>query len=203
MKKLALLSILLILVSAQTKWNFDAGHSSVGFAIDHMVIAEVTGKFDTFYGTLESSSDDFENAKITFEIDAASVNTWNKKRDGHLKKKDFFNTDEFPKISFTSTSFKKVKGKIDFSELTFEEHSQDWTEALHQIEAGEMPPEDEIQPSQEEKEKMMVWIASQIDSKRDEIKRAAFTHLRRLNKFEYNRTVSDLLKIDTSPLKVN
>ena len=46
---------------------------------------------------------------------------------------------------------KKVKGKINFSELTFEKHSQDWTEALHQIEDGEMPPEDELQPSNEEK----------------------------------------------------
>ena len=43
----------------------------------------------------------------------------------------------------------------------------------------------------------MEWISVQIDAKRDETQNAAFTHLRRLNKFEYDRTAVDLLKIDT------
>ena len=111
MKKLALLSVLFILVTAQTKWNFDGAHSSVGFSIDHMVISEVEGSFGTFTGTLESSSDDFKDAKITFEIDPSTITTGNAKRDGHLKGKDFFNVEEFKKISFVSSSFTHVKGK--------------------------------------------------------------------------------------------
>ena len=68
----------------------------------------------------------------------------------------------------------------------------------NQLEDGDMPPEDEPQPSVEDRDKIMLWISSQIDSKRDEMKSAAFTHLRRLNKFEYDRTIADLLKIDTT-----
>ena len=111
MKKLALLTLLIVLSAAQTKWNFDGAHSNVGFSIDHMVISEVEGTFGTFTGTLESPSDDFKNAKITFEIDPASITTGNAKRDGHLKAKDFFNVEVFKTISFVSSSFTHVKGK--------------------------------------------------------------------------------------------
>lgn len=111
MKKLVLLTVLLILANAQTKWNFDTGHSSVGFAIDHMVISEVEGNFTKFGGTLESSSDDFKDLKVTFDIDASSINTSHEKRDGHLKNEDFFNVKKYPKITFSSTSFTHIKGK--------------------------------------------------------------------------------------------
>jgi polyisoprenoid-binding protein YceI len=45
-------------------------------------------------------------------VDAASINTDDEKRDGHLKSADFFDVAQFPKISFKSTSMKpgKVKG---------------------------------------------------------------------------------------------
>ena len=97
---------------------------------------------------------------------------------------------------------KKQKGKLNLDPIHgFEANWESvdlWQEMYNQLEEGEMPPEDETQPSKQEKDKVMLWISSQIDSKREEMKNEAFTHLRRLNKFEYNRTVSDLLKIDTS-----
>ena len=97
---------------------------------------------------------------------------------------------------------KKQKGKLNLEPVhRFEANLESidlWQEMYNQLEEGEMPPEDETQPSKQEKDKIMLWISTQIDSKREEMKNEAFTHLRRLNKFEYNRTVSDLLKIDTS-----
>ncbi len=71
------------------------------------MITNVTGSFTKFDATLESSNEDFSDAKIAFEAETASISTNNEQRDGHLKSDDFFAADKFPKLSFTSTSFTK------------------------------------------------------------------------------------------------
>jgi len=91
-------------------WNVDPSHSKVNFSVSHLVISEVDGTFKTFNGSIVSTSNDFTNAKINFEIDINSINTDNVKRDNHLKSEDFFYADKYPKMIFKSTSFKKVKG---------------------------------------------------------------------------------------------
>ena len=88
---------------------------------------------------------------------------------------------------------KKVKGKINFSELTFEQQSQDWTEALHQIEDGEMPPEDELQPSDEEKLQFTDWIKDELLKN---FKESNKTQLRLMSINEYSATVRDLFGYD-------
>lgn len=113
MKKITLLfaaSILAVGLNAQTKWNFDPSHTEVEFEVSHMVITDVTGKFSSFQGEVTSSKEDFSDLKVSFRIDAASVNTENEKRDGHLKSPDFFNVEKHPHISFESKSIKKVNG---------------------------------------------------------------------------------------------
>lgn len=97
-------------VNAQTKWNVDASHSNVKFSVSHLVVSEVEGSFRKFDGTIDAATEDFNNAKITFTVDVASINTDNDKRDEHLKSDDFFNAEKFPKMTFASTSFKKGKG---------------------------------------------------------------------------------------------
>lgn len=97
-------------VNAQSKWNVDASHSNVKFSVSHLVVSEVEGSFRKFDGTIESPSDDFNNANISFTVDVASINTDNEKRDEHLKSDDFFNAEKYPKMTFKSTSFKKGKG---------------------------------------------------------------------------------------------
>ena len=114
MKKLSLVIAFfsLVTLNAQTKWGFDPSHSSVRFAVNHMVISEVEGQFLTYEGTIETSKDDFSDAKINFVVDVASVDTDNEKRDGHLKSADFFETETYPKMTFKSTSIEtKAKGK--------------------------------------------------------------------------------------------
>ena len=118
MKKLSLVIALfsIVLVNAQSSWNFDASHSSIRFAVDHMVISEVEGKFTSFEGTVESSNEDFSDAKINFKIDVNSVDTDNEKRDGHLKNEDFFDVEKHPEMTFVSTSLEKVKeGKYNLT----------------------------------------------------------------------------------------
>jgi polyisoprenoid-binding protein YceI len=111
MKKLSLVIALfsIVIVNAQSTWNFDASHSSVRFAVDHMVVSEVEGKFTTFEGTVESATEDFSDAKINFKIDVNSVDTDNAKRDGHLKNEDFFDVTKHPEMTFESISVEKIK----------------------------------------------------------------------------------------------
>ncbi|HWZ22670.1 MAG TPA: YceI family protein [Cytophagaceae bacterium] len=94
-----------------TKWAIDPTHSEVQFKVKHLVISTVTGTFNSFEGTVESETEDFSDAKVKFSIDVNSIDTNQEQRDGHLKSADFFDTEKYPKISFTSTSFKKVKGE--------------------------------------------------------------------------------------------
>jgi polyisoprenoid-binding protein YceI len=95
---------------AATKWSVDKAHSSVKFAVTHMVISEVEGSFKIFDGSVENSKDDFSDAKISFSIDVNSVNTDNENRDKHLKSDDFFNAEKFPAMKFESTSFVPAGG---------------------------------------------------------------------------------------------
>ena len=88
-------------------WKMDPNHSEVKFKVRHLVVSTVTGAFDTFSGTAESSKDDFSDAKISFEADVDSINTKNEHRNGHLKSADFFDAANHPKLQFVSTSFKK------------------------------------------------------------------------------------------------
>jgi len=71
------------------------------------MITNVTGSFTKFEGTMESDKDDFTDAKIHFEADADSVTTHNEQRDSHLRSGEFFDTAQFPKITFDSTSIEK------------------------------------------------------------------------------------------------
>ncbi|PHQ56948.1 MAG: hypothetical protein COC16_02280 [Lutibacter sp.] len=111
MKKLNLFIALfsIAFINAQTNWTFDSSHSTVRFAVDHMVISEVEGKFTSYEGSVETSQDDFSDAKIKFSIDVNSIDTDDVKRDGHLKNADFFNTEQHPNMTFQSTSIEKIK----------------------------------------------------------------------------------------------
>ena len=93
---------------ATSKWAIDASHSEIGFKVKHLMITNVSGKFDKFEGGVESTSDDFAGAKINFSADTASVDTGNAQRDGHLQSPDFFDAAKFPQIKFSSTAFEKL-----------------------------------------------------------------------------------------------
>jgi len=88
-------------------YKIDVDHSDVMFKVKHLMISTVTGIFKKFDATLEVDEDDLANAKVTFEADIDSVDTKNEQRDGHLKSDDFFNAEQFPKMTFKSTHIEK------------------------------------------------------------------------------------------------
>jgi polyisoprenoid-binding protein YceI len=101
--------------AVKTNWIIDPTHSEVHFKVKHLVISTVTGTFKSFAGSMESENDDFQDAAIEFTLDVDSIDTNQEQRDGHLKSADFFDAAQFPKISFKSTSFKKVGDDYELS----------------------------------------------------------------------------------------
>ncbi|WP_020526791.1 YceI family protein [Flexithrix dorotheae] len=98
------------------KWQADVVHSNVQFTVDHLVISEVSGSFKMFEGEMSVGKEDFSDAKVSFTVDVASVDTDNEMRDNHLKSEDFFNAEKFSQMQFESTGFKsKGKGKYEMT----------------------------------------------------------------------------------------
>jgi polyisoprenoid-binding protein YceI len=84
-------------------WKIDTAHSQIGFAVRHMMISTVRGKFAKFDADIQIDLGNLSQARVTARIDAASVSTGDEKRDGHLRSADFFDVEKYPTIEFAST----------------------------------------------------------------------------------------------------
>lgn len=96
--------------AVKTNWKIDASHTEVEVKVKHLVFTTVTGKFKKFEGTFESNGENFDGAQASFKIEAASIDTNNPDRDGHLKSDDFFAAEKYPFINFTEGVLKHVSG---------------------------------------------------------------------------------------------
>jgi len=87
---------------AQTTWKIDATHSHVEFAVRHLMITTVKGRFAGVAGVVRLDETDPTAADVTVTIDAATIDTREPQRDAHLKSPDFFDVETFPTITFTA-----------------------------------------------------------------------------------------------------
>jgi polyisoprenoid-binding protein YceI len=87
----------------------DASHSHVGFAIRHLMVSKVRGQFTKFSGTLTVGEDPADSS-VEVEVELASIDTNDEKRDAHLRSEDFFNTDVHRAMTFRSTSVRRGSG---------------------------------------------------------------------------------------------
>lgn len=127
--KLKILAIVLMsalnTAEAQNTWMVDPSHSSVQFAIDHLVISEVTGFFKSFGGRMTMKEDDLTTAQLKGVVEVQSIDTQNSQRDGHLKSPEFFDAASHTEISFNSTQIEKqgedsyqMKGNLTIKGIT-------------------------------------------------------------------------------------
>jgi polyisoprenoid-binding protein YceI len=93
-------------------YDIDPAHSRIGFAAKHAMVATVRGQFKVYEGEVYLDEADPGRSRIALKIDAASVDTGNPDRDAHLRNADFFNTEVYPSITFTSTTVKKADDDV-------------------------------------------------------------------------------------------
>ncbi|MFF7887930.1 YceI family protein [Streptomyces sp. NPDC020794] len=84
-------------------WTVDPAHSSVGAVAQHLGISSVHGRFTDFWATIEIAPDDVSKSRVEAVISAASIDTGNGMRDGHLKSPDFLDVETYPQITYRST----------------------------------------------------------------------------------------------------
>jgi polyisoprenoid-binding protein YceI len=89
-------------------YNVDAAHSRVGFAARHAMVTKVRGSFKELEGSGFFDADDPTRSNLELTIKAESIDTGNADRDTHLRSNDFFEMDNYPEITFKSTSVEKV-----------------------------------------------------------------------------------------------
>ena len=110
MKKTTLITLALTALFAMgaqaATWTIDTGHSSVNFKVRHMMVSKVSGSFAGFSGTLEFDAENPLDASVNAEIQVATVDTNDEKRDGHLVSADFFDAENHPTMTFRSTGLK-------------------------------------------------------------------------------------------------
>jgi polyisoprenoid-binding protein YceI len=112
-------------------WDIDPVHSDVSFTVRHMMVSKVRGRFGAFTGEI-TTGEDITASTVTASIDATSIDTNNAQRDGHIKSADFFDVENHPTWTFTSTGVRtdgddiivdgdlKIKGVTKSVPLTLE-----------------------------------------------------------------------------------
>jgi polyisoprenoid-binding protein YceI len=83
-----------------TTWKIDPSHSHLEFAVRHLMISTVKGRFSLVEGTVVTDEAHPERADVIVTIDAASIDTREAQRDAHLKSPDFFDVATFPSLTF-------------------------------------------------------------------------------------------------------
>lgn len=91
----------------KTTYKIDPAHSSAHFSVRHMMITNVRGGFSKVEGTVVYDPTDADASSVDATIDAASINTNEPQRDGHLKSADFLDVGKYPAITFKSTGLVK------------------------------------------------------------------------------------------------
>jgi polyisoprenoid-binding protein YceI len=94
------------------KWTIDPVHSEVGFSVRHMMVSKVRGRFTEFSGDIVTGENPADSS-VTAEITLSSIQTGEENRDNHLRSPDFFEAENYPTMTYKSTSVKP--------------HGDDWT----------------------------------------------------------------------------
>jgi polyisoprenoid-binding protein YceI len=94
-----------------TKWTLDAAHANVEFAIKHMMITTIRGRFLELDVEVDFDEQAPERSSVVARIATASITTNQERRDAHLRGTDFLDAEQYPEMLFRSTSISKVSNR--------------------------------------------------------------------------------------------
>ena len=97
-------------VTGTTTWAVDQTHSLVEFAVKHLMISTVRGRFGDVKGTIRINEADPKQSQVEIEVPTASIDTRAEQRDAHLRSPDFFHVERYPAMKFVS---KRVEGDVN------------------------------------------------------------------------------------------
>lgn len=92
------------MAASAAPYVMDKSHAHITFSVDHLGFSSVHGQFRTFDAAIDFDPGNVEATRVSFTIDAASVDTFWEARDKHIRSKDFFDVENHPTITFTTTS---------------------------------------------------------------------------------------------------
>ena len=98
----------------KTKWKVNSKQSDVLIRMRHSIIAYLEGSFNSFQGYANFYNNEIEDATIAFSLDVKNRETKLEQFSNYLKLNDFFDVNQYPTISFKSTSFQKINKNINF-----------------------------------------------------------------------------------------
>lgn len=96
--------------TALSTWKIDPSHATVEFAVKHMMISTVRGRFAGYDATFVTDESNPAATRVEATISADSIDTGDPNRDAHLKSPDFFDVEGYPKLTFAS---KRVNGDLE------------------------------------------------------------------------------------------
>jgi polyisoprenoid-binding protein YceI len=91
-------------------YALDVAHTRLGFVARHAMVTKVRGAFNSFEGTATIDGAEPSKSSVAITMDVASIDTRNEQRDGHLRTNDFLDLENYPTITFTSTSIEHDGG---------------------------------------------------------------------------------------------
>ena len=97
------------MTSNTTTWTIDPAHAEIGFAVRHLMIATVRGRFGAVSGTVTVDEENPHNSKLDVTVDVNSIDTRQEMRDNHLRSADFFDVENHPTMHFLS---KRIEGDV-------------------------------------------------------------------------------------------
>ena len=89
-------------------WHLDPAHSRVGFSVRHLGLSKVRGEFKDFTAEIVVGERP-GGSRVSAEIQAASIDTREEQRDGHLRSADFLDVESYPVLTFESTEVRHVQ----------------------------------------------------------------------------------------------
>lgn len=94
-----------------TTWTIDPTHTEAGFAVKHLMISTVRGRFGDVQGHVTFDPADLSTGSAEVTINATSIDTREPQRDTHLRSADFFDVEQFPTLTFKSRRVQGLKGE--------------------------------------------------------------------------------------------